>query len=86
MAIDKNRNELNIGDHVLYISNPPAKFTLRGIVKELVTIGSARDGEMLYLADVEVKFINNTPARHGQTVRVWCGELMKYDAERTTFV
>ena len=86
MATDKNRKELNIGDHVLYVSNPPAKITLRGIVKELVSIGSARCGEKLYLADVDIEFINKTPAKPGQTIRVWSGDLIKYDAEKTTFI
>ena len=87
MAIDKNNNELNIGDHVLYVyNNPLAAFSLRGIVVNLTTICSARDGEMLYLVDVELKFIDKTPAKPGQTVRVWSGELERYDAERTRFV
>ena len=86
MATDKNGKELGVGDHVLYISTTPAAFSLQGVVANLTPICSARDDEMLYFVDIELKFIDKTPAKPGQTVRVWYSELERYDAERTRFV
>ena len=87
MATDKKGKELNVGDSVLYVyNNPPAAFSLRGEVVRIIPIGTARDGEMLHMVDVKINFVNKEPAKPGQTVRVWSGELQKYDAERTKFI
>lgn len=86
-AIDKDKRALCVGDHALYVyNNPPVLFSIRGIVSNIVPIGAANDGEQLHLVDVQVEFVDKKLAKPGQTIRVWSGDLMKYDAERTNFV
>jgi hypothetical protein len=85
MATDKKHQELNIGDNVLYINTAPKPFSLRGKIVGFTPIGTVRDGECLYMVDVQIKFVNKGPEK-GSIVRIWSGQLEKYDAERTTFV
>ena len=87
MATDKNGKDLKVEDSVFYIfKNTPNTFVLRGTVSNIVPLGSANDGEMLYLVDVRVDYINKDKANGSQIVRVWSGELEKYDTERVVFV
>jgi hypothetical protein len=85
MVTDKNNNELHVGDHVLYVSDAPKRFALRGEIVGFTPIGNARDGEELHLVDVRIKFFNKEPAKDS-IVRIWSGQLEKCDEERTTFV
>jgi hypothetical protein len=82
---DKKHQELNVGDNVVYINTSPKPFSLRGERVGFTPIGTARDGECLYMIDVQIKFVNKEPAKNS-IVRIWYGQLEKYDAERTTVV
>lgn len=82
---DKKLQELNVGDNVLYINIFPNPFSLRGEIVGFTPIGTARDGEYLYLVDVQIKFVNKEPAKNS-IVRIWSRQLEKYDAERTKVV
>lgn len=84
MVIDSKGKELNIGDSVLYINEQPKAFSLRGTIVGFTPICVAH-GEMQYMVDVCIKFVDKNPAS-GSTVRIWSGQLTKYDAERTVFV
>jgi hypothetical protein len=85
MVTDKKNQELNVGDNVLYINIFPKPFSLRGEIIGFTPIGTARDGECLYMVDVQIKFVDREPAKNS-IVRIWSGQLEKYDEERTTFV
>lgn len=84
MATDSKGKELNIGDSVLYVNKEPTAFTLRGTVANIVPICMAF-GEIQYMVDVKVEFVNKNPVKES-IVRVWSGQLVKYDTERTIFV
>ena len=85
MIADKKNQKLNIGDNVLYVNTEPRPLSLRGEIVGFTQIGTARDGECLYMVDVRVRFVDKDPARDS-VVRIWSGQLEKYDSERTVFV